>query len=98
MTQEHGVSVPSVPRRKSLRSQLYRSARALGNLEAAEKGPTALRSPPNTVAHELTTPWLLAQTHSIAWISWKPEPHDRPLRRGRLLLTRPVLADGLRIG
>jgi hypothetical protein len=28
-------------RRKSLRSQLYRGARDLGNLEAAEKGPTA---------------------------------------------------------
>jgi len=28
-------------RRKSLRSQLYRAARDLGNLEAAEKGPTA---------------------------------------------------------
>jgi hypothetical protein len=27
--------------RKSLRSQLYRAARDLGNLEAAEKGPTA---------------------------------------------------------
>ena len=26
-------------RRKSLRSQLYRGARDLGNLEAAEKGP-----------------------------------------------------------
>lgn len=29
-------------RRKSLRSQLYRGARDLGNLEAAEKGPTAI--------------------------------------------------------
>jgi hypothetical protein len=28
-------------RRKSLRSQLYRAARDLGNLEAAEKGPTS---------------------------------------------------------
>ena len=28
-------------RRKSLRSQLYRAARDLGNIEAAEKGPTA---------------------------------------------------------
>jgi hypothetical protein len=28
-------------RRKSLRNQLYRSARDLGNVEAAEKGPTA---------------------------------------------------------
>jgi hypothetical protein len=28
-----------MPRRKSLRSQLYRGARDLGNLEAAEKGP-----------------------------------------------------------
>jgi hypothetical protein len=28
-------------RRKSLRSQLYRAARDLGNVEAAEKGPTA---------------------------------------------------------
>jgi hypothetical protein len=28
--------------RKSLRSQLYRGARDLGNLEAAEKGPTSL--------------------------------------------------------
>jgi hypothetical protein len=27
--------------RKSLRSQLYRAARDLGNLEAAEKGPTS---------------------------------------------------------
>ena len=31
-----------MPRRKSLRSQLYRGARDLGNLEAAEKGPTSL--------------------------------------------------------
>jgi len=29
-------------RRKSLRSQLYRGARDLGNLEAAERGPTSL--------------------------------------------------------
>jgi len=28
-------------RRKSLRSQLYRAARDLGNIEAAEKGPAA---------------------------------------------------------
>jgi hypothetical protein len=28
-------------RRKSLRSQLYRAARDLGNVEAASKGPTA---------------------------------------------------------
>ncbi len=28
-------------RRKSLRSQLYRAARDLGNVEAAEKGPTS---------------------------------------------------------
>ena len=28
-------------RRKSLRSQLYRGGRDLGNLEAAEKGPTS---------------------------------------------------------
>jgi hypothetical protein len=28
-------------RRKSLRSQLYRAARDLGNIEAAEQGPTA---------------------------------------------------------
>ena len=28
-------------RRKSLRSQLYRAARDLGNLEAAEKGPAS---------------------------------------------------------
>jgi len=28
-----------VPRRKSLRSQLYRAARDLGNLQASEKGP-----------------------------------------------------------
>lgn len=28
-------------RRNSLRSQLYRGARDLGNLEAAERGPTA---------------------------------------------------------
>jgi hypothetical protein len=27
-------------RRKSLRSQLYRAARDLGNIEAAEKGPS----------------------------------------------------------
>jgi hypothetical protein len=27
--------------RKSLRSQLYRAARDLGNVEAAEKGPSA---------------------------------------------------------
>ncbi len=32
---------PTVPRRKSLRSQLYRAARDLGNLEAAERGPGA---------------------------------------------------------
>ena len=31
-----------MPRRKSLRSQLYRGARDLGNLEAAEQGPTVL--------------------------------------------------------
>jgi hypothetical protein len=30
-----------VPRRKSLRSQLYRAARDLGNVEAASKGPGA---------------------------------------------------------
>jgi hypothetical protein len=30
-----------VARRKSLRSQLYRAARDLGNVEAAEHGPTA---------------------------------------------------------
>jgi len=30
-----------VPRRKSLRSQLYRVARDLGNVEAASKGPGA---------------------------------------------------------
>ncbi|MHB8328097.1 MAG: hypothetical protein ACYDD6_00465 [Acidimicrobiales bacterium] len=28
-------------RRKSLRSQLYRAARDLGNIEAAEKGPSS---------------------------------------------------------
>jgi hypothetical protein len=28
-------------RRKSLRSQLYRAARDLGNVQAASKGPTA---------------------------------------------------------
>lgn len=28
-------------RRKSLRSHLYRGARDLGNIEAAEKGPTS---------------------------------------------------------
>jgi hypothetical protein len=28
-------------RRKSLRSQLYRAARDLGNVEAAEKGPAS---------------------------------------------------------
>ncbi|MGA3148795.1 MAG: hypothetical protein ABSF33_15175 [Acidimicrobiales bacterium] len=28
-------------RRSSLRSQLYRTARDLGNLQAAEKGPTS---------------------------------------------------------
>ena len=28
-------------RRRSLRSQLYRAARDLGNIEAAEKGPAA---------------------------------------------------------
>jgi hypothetical protein len=28
-------------RRKSLRSQLYRAARDLGNVEAAEKGPVS---------------------------------------------------------
>jgi hypothetical protein len=28
-------------RRKSVRSQFYRAARDLGNLEAAEKGPSA---------------------------------------------------------
>jgi hypothetical protein len=30
-----------VARRKSLRSQLYRAARDLGNIEAAEKGPVS---------------------------------------------------------
>jgi hypothetical protein len=30
-----------MPRRKSLRSQLYRSARDLGNLQAAERGPVS---------------------------------------------------------
>jgi len=30
------------PLAKSLRSQLYRAARDLGDLQAAEKGPTAL--------------------------------------------------------
>lgn len=30
--------MPVAPRKKSLRSQLYRGARDLGNLEAAEKG------------------------------------------------------------
>jgi hypothetical protein len=30
-----------VARRRTLRSQLYRGARDLGNLEAAEKGPTS---------------------------------------------------------
>ena len=30
-----------MPRRKSLRSQLYRAARDLGNAEAAAKGPGA---------------------------------------------------------
>jgi len=30
-----------VARRKSLRSQLYRAARDLGNVEAASKGPTS---------------------------------------------------------
>ena len=30
-----------VARRKSLRSQLYRAARDLGNVEAVEKGPEA---------------------------------------------------------
>ena len=30
-----------MPRRKSLRSQLYRAARDLGNVEAAGKGPGA---------------------------------------------------------
>jgi hypothetical protein len=31
-----------VPRRKSLRSQLYRAARDLGNVDAAAQGPSAL--------------------------------------------------------
>lgn len=30
-----------MPRKKSLRSQLYRAARDLGNLQAAQRGPTA---------------------------------------------------------
>jgi hypothetical protein len=30
-----------VARRKSLRSQLYRTARVLGNIQAAEKGPAS---------------------------------------------------------
>jgi hypothetical protein len=30
-----------MPRPKSLRSQLYRAARDLGNLQAAEKGPVS---------------------------------------------------------
>ena len=33
--------VAPMARRKSLRSQLYRAARDLGNVEAADKGPTA---------------------------------------------------------
>ena len=31
----------NMARRKSLRSQLYRAARDLGNIEAAEKGPAS---------------------------------------------------------
>lgn len=31
-----------MPRRKSVRSQLYRAARDLGNVEAAAKGPGAM--------------------------------------------------------
>ena len=30
-----------MPRRKSIRSQLYRAARDLGNVEAASKGPAS---------------------------------------------------------
>ncbi len=30
-----------MPRRKGLRSQLYRAARDLGNVQAAQKGPSA---------------------------------------------------------
>jgi hypothetical protein len=30
-----------MPRRKSFRSQLYRAARDMGNIEAAEQGPEA---------------------------------------------------------
>ena len=33
--------VDEMPRRKSLRSQIYRAARDLGNLEAVEKGPAS---------------------------------------------------------
>ena len=36
-----GPTINSVPRRRSLRSQLYRAARDLGNVEAAAKGPGA---------------------------------------------------------
>jgi hypothetical protein len=36
-----GRYAPPLPRRTSLRSQLYRAARDLGNVEAAEKGPSA---------------------------------------------------------
>jgi hypothetical protein len=33
--------VSIVPRRKPLRGQLYRAARVLGNVQAAEKGPVS---------------------------------------------------------
>jgi hypothetical protein len=40
--QENVTPGALMARRKSLRSQLYRGARDLGNLEAAKKGPTSL--------------------------------------------------------
>ena len=46
-------------RRKSLRSQLYRGARDLGNLEAAEQGPTALgKRYVRRAAYRKTNTWL----------------------------------------
>ena len=45
-----------MPRRKSIRSQLYRAARELGDLEAAENGPSAY-------GHRVARPYFYRQTN-----------------------------------
>lgn len=45
-------------RRRSLRSQLYRAARDLGNIEAAEKGPSSYgRRVVRRAAYRTTNRW-----------------------------------------